>query len=183
LLRLLAGLSPAAKGQYFFDGESVDAASLKKAAFSNRLHQRIGLVFQNPEVMLFNHSVAAEIAFGPLQLRLSEQEVESRVSDMLRLFGLEQLRERPPYALSGGEKHRTALAAVLAMNPEVLLLDEPYTGLDEETAALLTRILQQLHQAGKTILAATHDASVVGKICTRQITLNSSHQIVEDRKL
>ena len=102
----------------------------------------MGYVFQNADTQLFCGSVEEEVAFGPIQMRLPEAEVRERTEDCLRLFGIEKLRERPPYHLSGGEKRKVSLACILSLNPEVLILDEPLAGLDEKTQDMLLTFLK-----------------------------------------
>ena len=149
----------------------ITAAWLKKQANAKRFHKRIGYLFQNPEVMLFNASVREEIAFGPRQLGLSEAETEARVRDCMALFGLEPLADKAPYQLSGGQKKQLALAAVLALNPEVLLLDEPLAGLDRGTREKLLALLTELLAAGKTLILATHDDALCAALGARSLEL------------
>ena len=114
LLKLLNGLVFPQRGQYLFDGQEITEAGMRDHRFSKRFHQRVGFVWQNPDVQLFCTSVAEELAFGPQQLGLSEAEVRARVEDALALLSLERLRDRAPYYLSGGEKKKTAIASVLS---------------------------------------------------------------------
>jgi cobalt/nickel transport system ATP-binding protein len=171
LFRVLNGLSLPQKGVYRFDGTEITASWLKKQANAKRFHQRIGYLFQNPEVMLFNASVREEIAFGPRQLGLAEAETAARVRDCLALFGLEPLADKAPYHLSGGQKKQVALAAVLALNPEVLILDEPLAGLDRRTRERLLALLTELKDAGKTLIAATHDEALCEALRARVLAL------------
>ena len=172
LFRVLNGLSFPQKGVYRFDGTEITAAWLKKQANAKGFHKRIGYLFQDPEVMLFNASVWEEVAFGPRQLGLAEAEVEARVRDCLALFGLESLAGKAPYHLSGGQKKQVALAAVLALNPEVLILDEPLAGLDKRTRGRLLELLTELRAAGKTLIAATHDEALCNALeaCIVELT-------------
>ncbi len=171
LFRVLNGLSFPQKGSYRFDGTEITAAFLKKQANAKRFHRRIGYLFQNPDVMLFSATVWEEIAFGPRQLGLSEAETAARVRDCMALFGLEPLAEKAPYHLSGGQKKQVALAAVLALNPEVLILDEPLAGLDRKTGERLLVLLSGLKQAGKTLLIATHEPALLEGLADRRIEL------------
>lgn len=173
LFRVLNGLSLPQAGVYRFDGTEITAAWLKKQANAKGFHKRIGYLFQDPDVMLFNASVWDEIAFGPRQLGLTEAEVEARVRDCLALFGLEPLAERAPYRLSGGQKKQVALAAVLALNPEVLTLDEPLAGLDKRTRERLLELLAELRAAGKTLIAATHDEALRAALEARVLELTT----------
>ena len=161
LFRVLNGLSFPQSGHYRFDGMEITRDWLKKQANAKTFHKRVGYLFQNPDVMLFNATVREEIAFGPRQMGLSEAALEARVRDCLALFDLEPLADKAPYHLSGGQKKKVALAAVLALNPEVLILDEPLAGLDRRTREQLLTLLTQLRQAGKTLLLATHDEGLI----------------------
>lgn len=180
LLRLLNGLVIPAAGSYAFDGEEVTAARLREARFSRSFHQRIGLLFQNSEAQLFCTSVRDEVAFGPRQMGLAEEEIGRRVADCLSLLGIDALADRVPYHLSGGEKRKVALAAVLSLNPEVLTLDEPMNGLDPRTKRFLRDFLGALNRAGKTIVCATHDFEYVDGLFRRAVVFSADHRIVRD---
>ncbi|MDH7499745.1 MAG: ABC transporter ATP-binding protein, partial [candidate division NC10 bacterium] len=101
-----------------------------------------------------------------------------RVEDVMEMLGIGELRGRPPYALSGGEKKRVAIASILSMNPQVLILDEPTNGLDPRTQQWLIELLAELHLAGKTLITATHDLSIVAEIADRALVMNESHNLV-----
>lgn len=118
-----------------------------------------------------------EIAFGPVQMGLSEAEVRERTEDCLKLFGIEKLRERPPYHLSGGEKRKVSLACILSLNPEVLILDEPLAGLDEKTQDMLLEFLQNFHKAGKTLITITHNRQLAETIGNRFAVMNEDHEL------
>ena len=137
----------------------------------------MGYVFQNADTQLFCGSVEEEIAFGPIQMGLSEEKVKQRTEDCLRLFGIEKLRERPPYHLSGGEKRKVSLACILSMNPEVLILDEPLAGLDESTQKMLIDFLKKFHAAGKTLIIITHNNQLAKELGTRFIQMNENHEL------
>ena len=171
LFRILNGLSFPQSGTYRFDGTVIDSAWLKKQTNAKRFHKRVGYLFQNPDVMLFNATVRDEIAFGPRQLGLSETEIETRVRDCMALFGLETLAEKAPYHLSAGQKKKVALASVLALNPEVLILDEPMAGLDAKTQKQLLSVLAELKSAGRTLLLATHNPPAVESLADRTVRL------------
>lgn len=180
LLRILSGLATPNRGQYWFHDQPITAAYLADAQHRQRLHQQIGMVFQNTDVQLFNTSVAEEVAFGPRQLGLSAAAVEQRVTDCLALTACTTLRDRVPYQLSGGEKKRVALASVLALNPDVLLLDEPLNGLTIAAQQQMLTLLQRLRAAGKTIIMASHNFQQVQAVGQRFIIFNSAHQIAAD---
>jgi cobalt/nickel transport system ATP-binding protein len=122
--------------------------------------QRVGLVFQNPDDQLFAPTVEQDISFGPMNLGLDEDDVYRRVDESLLAMGIEELRERPVHSLSFGQKKRAAIAGVVAMRPEVLILDEPAAGLDPQGVGSLLAILEERHQAGTTLIMATHDVDL-----------------------
>lgn len=161
LLRILAGLSFPQSGRYVFDGTLIDRGYLKDNRNSKRFHKRVGFLFQNPDIMLFNPKVYDEIAFGPRQLGLGEAEVDMRVRSVMEMFSLTELSERVPYHLSGGQKKKVALASVIVLDPEVLILDEPMSGLDSGNREWLAGFLCELKAAGRTLLMATHDAELM----------------------
>ncbi|CAJ1224696.1 Nickel import ATP-binding protein LarO [Lactiplantibacillus xiangfangensis] len=180
LLRILSGLASPKSGEYQLHGQAVTAAYLTDAQQRQQLHQKIGMVFQNTDVQLFNTSVAEEVAFGPRQLGLSASAIEQRVNDCLQLTACEDLRDRVPYQLSGGEKKRVALASVLALNPEILLLDEPLNGLTIAAQRQMLTLLQRLQAAGKTIIMASHNFQQVQTVGQRFIIFNRLHQLDAD---
>ena len=161
LIRILSGLSFPQEGSYFFKDIRIDELYLRDNRRSKLFHKEVGLLFQNPDTMLFNTTVFDEVAFGPRQMGLSDEEVEERVMDCLKLLGIEDLKDRVPYHLSGGQKKWVALAAVLSLNPEVLILDEPFAGLDRKRGEQLVSLLKELKQAGKTIIMASHEEDLL----------------------
>lgn len=177
LLKLLDGLIFPSEGKVRAFGARLSEQALQDDGFSRGFRRRVGFVFQNSEAQLFSPSVREEIAFGPLHLGLPPDEIEQRVGDTLHILGLEHLRERPPYHLSGGEKKKVALASVLAIDPEVLLFDEPTAGLDPKTEDFLLTMMAELNQAGKTIVTATQDMSIVETIADRAIVLGEDHRL------
>ncbi len=140
----------------------------------------MGFIFQNSDAQLFSATVRDELAFAPLQLGLSAEQVEQRIIETADLLGITPLLDRPPYKLSGGEKKKVALACVLTANPEVLFLDEPTNGLDPRTQFWLVEFLASLQNAGKTIITATHDLSIVEEIAQRVIVLRENHTVAAD---
>ncbi len=192
LLKLLSGLIFPIQGQITAFGHELTENALQDPVFLQPFRQKVGFVFQNSDAQLFSATVWDELAFAPLQAGLSPQETSRRVEDVAKLLGIEHLLERPPYRLSGGEKKKVALACVLSVNPEVLFLDEPTNGLDPRTQFWLVEFLMALKQAGKTIITATHDLSIIEDIAERAIVVNENHtlaadgpvlQILSDRKL
>ena len=180
LLKLLAGLLSPQKGTFRAFGRGVSEKDWNDDAFSGGYHRRVGFIFQNPDVQLFCSTVKEEIAFGLLQQELPAKTAGERVRDVSALLGIESLLEKTPYKLSGGEKKKVALAAVLAMNPDVLILDEPTNGLDPRTQVWLVRLLASLSEAGKTIVASTHSLELVTKISDRGILFSEDHKIAAD---
>ena len=123
----------------------------------HHLRSRVGLVFQNPDSQLFSASVKEDVSFGPLNLGLDSETVRNRVEEALQAVGMAECADKPVHNLSYGQKKRVCIAGVLAMRPEVLILDEPMAGLDYAMQGELARILEQLHSEGMTIIIATHD--------------------------
>ena len=177
LLKLLNGLVYAEEGTYKFDGDVIDEKSLKDNVFSKRFHQRVGFIFQNSDVQLFCGNVEEEISFGPRQMGLSEEEVKRRTDDVIALLGIEDLRERAPYHLSGGEKRKVAIACSLSMNPEALVLDEPLAGLDRKTQEWLVGFLLDLKKAGKTLIVSTHNDELAHTLADRLVVIGDDHSI------
>jgi len=130
----------------------------------------VGLVFQNPDDQLFSPRVFEDVAFGPLHMGLPEDEVRARVGQALAAVGMSAYADRTSYHLSLGEKKRIALATVLSMNPRVLALDEPSSGLDPRARRSLIRLLQGLN--GQTLLIASHDMRLVRELCPRMVILD-----------
>lgn len=155
LLHLNGTLKPR-QGGILLDGQPVgyDHRSLQ------RWRSRVGLVLQEPDDQLFSASVYQDVSFGPLNLGLSEQETRIRIAEALAALGIVELTERATHMLSFGQKKRVAIAGILAMRPEILLLDEPTAGLDAQGVGQLLEVLQRLHEMGKTLVFATHDVDL-----------------------
>jgi cobalt/nickel transport system ATP-binding protein len=164
LLRLLGGLAFPEKGSVLFCGESLTEDRLQDGEFGYQFRRRVGLVFQNPDVQLFSPTVFDEVAFGPLQLRWPKQEVRSQVAQMLDIMKITHLKDRSPHHLSTGEKKRVALASVLVLDPEVLLLDEPTAALDPTSASQMIDFLVGWRGGVKTVITATHNLDIVDDI-------------------
>ena len=172
LLRILDGLYFAPVGSVRFDGEILTAERLRADGFGFAFRRRVALVLQNPDAQLFNPTVFDEVAYAPLQLQWKREDVLRRVADTLSLMALDALRDRPPYRLSGGEKKRVALASVLVLDPEVLLLDEPTAALDPRSQGQLIDLIQQWKGTNKTIVTATHQLDILEDIADRVIVLD-----------
>ncbi|MEQ1946147.1 MAG: ABC transporter ATP-binding protein [Bryobacteraceae bacterium] len=164
LLRTLDGLFFPASGSIRFRGQTLDRSQLEQDSFAFDFRRCVGMVFQNPDMQLFNPTVFDEIAFAPLQLGLPKDEVIRRVKNTLERMELSQLQARPPHRLSGGEKKRVALASVLVLDPEVLLFDEPTAGLDPRSESQIIDMLIGWGGEGRTVITATHDLGLVEDI-------------------
>ena len=168
LLKILDGLYRPTSGRIWAFGEEItDAADDPERA--RWLHRRVGLVFQDPDVQLFSPTVYDDVAFGPLQLGWPEEQVREHVEHALRAMEVSHLADRAPYELSGGEKKRVAIATVLAMDPEVILLDEPTANLDPRTRVALVHLIRGMRDLGKTVILTTHELDIVPILATRVV--------------
>ncbi|MBI4699982.1 MAG: ABC transporter ATP-binding protein, partial [Deltaproteobacteria bacterium] len=172
LLKLLDALIFPSAGAARYHGRPLDAATLGDAAFRRRFRGEVALLFQNVDAMLFNTSVADEIAFGPRHLGLPD--VAARVVRWAETFGVAQFLDRPPFELSGGEKKRVALGAILAIEPKVLLLDEATASLDPAAAGHLLDLLAGLD--GVTVVSSTHNLTVAEELGSRAVLLAPGRQ-------
>lgn len=164
LLRMLDGLYFADSGSVAAFGQTLSEERLMDDEFAFEFRRRVALVFQNPDVQLFNPTVFDEVAFGPLQLRWPKDEIRRRVAEMLDRMEIAHLKDRSPHRLSGGEKKRVALASVLVLDPEVLLMDEPTAALDPKSQSMVVDFLVGWSGGAKTVITATHDLDVVEEI-------------------
>lgn len=180
LMKLINGLILSENGSYFFEGEEINNKNMQNEEFSKAFHKKVGFVFQNSDVQLFCSNVYDEIAFGPRQMGMNEEEVQKRVDDTLKLLKIEGLRNRQPYHLSGGEKKKVSIASVVVLNPDVYIFDEPMNGLDPKTKRFLKDFMITINSAGKTILCSTHDFEYVKGIFKRAVVFSSDHTIIRD---
>jgi cobalt/nickel transport system ATP-binding protein len=171
LLRMLDGLCFPSSGSLRFCGQPLTEKGLQDEAVFLSFRRRVALVFQNPEVQLFNPTVFDEVAFGPLQMGWSHDEVLTRVNGSLEQMRIMHLRDRPPYRLSSGEKKRVSLGSVMVLDPEVLLLDEPTAMLDPRSQSELIDLIQNWKGASKTVVTATHQLEIVEDIADRVVVL------------
>src|SRR5262249_9686378 len=179
LWRLLDGLYFATSGEIRFQGEALTEERFGDDAFACSFRRRVGMGFQNPDVQLFNPTVFDEVAFGPLQLRWPKDEIRARVMATLGTLGIAHLKDRSPHRLSGGEKKTVALASVLVLEPEVLLLDEPTAALDPKTQSQIIDLLVGWGGGAKTIVTATHDLGSIEEIADHCYVLDRGRVIVE----
>ena len=183
LLAILNGLVYPTSGELFAFGNEITEEvfdAIKDNEFRTYFRTKVGFVFQNSDVQLFMPTVYEEIAFGPLQLDFSPEEVKTRVEDVLAMMDIDKLRDRSPHTLSGGEKKKVCIASVLVNNPDILLLDEPSAGLDPRTQLWLVELLQELGRAGKTVITATHDLEIIEMISERAIVMGEDHRVKMD---
>ena len=178
LVQMLNGLFKPTEGTVYFKDNDIfkNPKELRKFRFN------IGLVFQYPENQLFEETVAKDIAFGPKNMGLSEEEIEAKVRKAARFAGLrEELLERSPFDLSGGEKRRAAIAGVIAMEPEVLILDEPTAGLDPVGKDVLLSQIEAYHkESDNTVLLVSHNMEDIARISDRVLVMNSSEAVMFD---
>ena len=177
LLKILVGLYPLSAGEYLFKGIKVDAALIKDRKKIANIYKSIGLVFQNSDIQLFNNSVRDELAFGPEQMGLSDEEVKERVDEILRLLKIEHLQDRIPYHLSGGEKKLVAIDSVLTMNPDVYIFDEPFNGLSPSYRELILKLMKSLKDSGKTIIISSHHFNQLKDIADKIFVFSKEHTI------
>lgn len=154
LLMHLNGIYLPQRGKVRVMGQEVNARTARE------IKSRVGLVFQDPDDQVFSSTVEEDVAFGPVNMGLPPAEVKRRVDEALAAVQMEDYRDRPPYHLSYGQKKRVAIAGVLAMGPEIIVLDEPMAYLDPQGKDTLLEILDRLHRRGTTILVATHDVDM-----------------------
>ena len=176
LLKLLNGLVEPSSGEVLYKNRSLVGALVHDAALRRTFRKEVVLLFQNIDAMLFNSTVRDEIAFAPKQLGLKD--IDRTVDRWADTFELKELLDLPPFTLSGGEKKKVALAAIMALDPEVLLLDEPSAHVDPAGVAWLVDFLQSL--AGKTVVCSTHNLSLVAELGERVIVLSKDRTIMFD---
>ena len=180
LLKILAGLLYPQEGEFSVFGEATNEKKFMDDKFAKNYHRRIGFIFQHSDVQLFCSNVEEEIAFGPLQLGLPDSEVRQRMNDVINMLNIEHLKSKTPFKLSGGEKKKVAIASILVMNPEILILDEPTNELDPRTQRWIVELLMNLNKAGKTLISSTHNLELVQEISNRSILFDENHKIVAD---
>ena len=182
LLLLLAGLIFPATGSVKFSGQELKEDSFQDTSFQKTFRTKVGVVFQNSDIQLFNSSVEEELEFGLTQLGLSADETRRRLKRYMELMDIEHLKDRHPQYLSVGEKKRVAIAAVLAMEPEVMLLDEPTAGLDPRTSRHLMDTINILSAEQKTVITATQDIHIVAEIADRVVVLGEDKAKAADAR-
>jgi cobalt/nickel transport system ATP-binding protein len=180
LLKILDGLLFPDRGAVMAFGEPLSEKRLNEGSRQRLFRSRIGFVFQDADIQCFSPTVREELAFGPLQLGLTIDEVERRVQDALGALRLEPLADRYPYRLSGGEKKRVAIASVLTIDPEIYLLDEPTANLDPAAEGILIDLLASFTDQGKTLVIATQDLLLARHIGDRAVILGADRRLAAE---
>lgn len=177
LTQLLNGLEKPSSGTIYYNDEDIQADGYER----RKLRQKVGLVFQYPEHQLFEVSVIKDVEFGPRNLGLSNLDVEKRSFDALKHVGLsDDLLDVAPFALSGGQKRRVAIAGVLAMQPEVLILDEPTAGLDPAGRTEILELLKKLHEENNiTVILVSHSMDDVARYAGRILVMNQGELVLD----
>ena len=177
LTQLLNGLEKPSSGTIYYNDEDIQADGYER----RKLRQKVGLVFQYPEHQLFEVSVIKDVEFGPSNLGLSNLDVEKRSFDALKQVGLsDDLLDVAPFALSGGQKRRVAIAGVLAMQPEVLILDEPTAGLDPAGRTEILELLKKLHEENNiTVILVSHSMDDVARYAGRILVMNQGELVLD----
>ena len=165
------------KGEIIYRGEKITKKRL------NHLRKNVGIVFQDAVNLIIAPTLLAEVSFGPMNLKLPREEVLRRVDKALDYMNISEFRERPPHYLSGGEKKRVSIADIIAMEPEIIIFDEPTAALDPLNAQMLEEVLQKMGQEGRTILLSTHDVDFAYRWAERVIVFCQGKVIADDTPL
>lgn len=171
----LNGVRAPEEGEIFLYGTRIDKKNRRE------LIKNVGIVFQDADSQIIASTVKAEVAFGPLNMKLPRQEVEERTIDAMERLDLQAYAERPPHYLSGGEKKRVSIADILAMDSPIIIFDEPTASLDPVNADMLERILEELEQEGKTILLSTHDVDFAYRFADRALVFCEGKLIADGK--
>ncbi len=177
LLQHLNGLLKPDEGTIIIGGADITAEGISMV----EIRKRIGLVFQYPEYQLFEETVAKDVAFGPRNLGLSDEEIEERVKEAIELVGLDydEIKDRSPFELSGGQKRRVAVAGVIAMRPEVLILDEPTAGLDPKAHRDMLAMIEEVHRrTGNITILVSHNMADIARLSDQILVIDSGHLVV-----
>lgn len=169
LAQHINGLLKPTSGRVLLDGQDIH----QKGCNKKEVRRKVGLVFQYPEHQLFEETVAKDVAFGPKNLGLGEAEIAERVREALENVGLTEpgIAEKSPFELSGGQMRRAAMAGVLAMRPEILVLDEPAAGLDPQSREDMLQLISGLHQKGATVVMISHAMDDVARFASRAVVM------------
>jgi cobalt/nickel transport system ATP-binding protein len=177
LLHIMNALIFPDSGEVSFKGKPVNEKSINKDSSGIDLRKSMGYVFQNPDIQLFCPTVFDELLFAPLQLNLPPETARERAEQTLTFLDIKYLRDRAVYMLSGGEKKKVAIASVLTMNPDILLIDEPLSSLDPKTQTFFIDLLLELNHSGKTIIFTTHQLDLIDHLQPMVAVLSEDHTI------
>lgn len=180
LQKLLAGLIYPTSGMLTAFGRPITAKAMLDKKFCRAFRQKVGFVFQNSDVQLFCPSVLDEIMFGPLSLGMDNAAAKKRAQELMDYAGISSLAHYLPQHLSGGEKKKVAVAAILSVNPDVLIFDEPTNGLDPRSQRWIMDLLKELSSRGKTVILATHHLDLAAQLADRVLVLGEDHRIIAD---
>lgn len=173
------GLTEPTSGCVKIEGKPI---SFEKDELLLKVRQKVGIVFQDPNDQLFAPTVKEDIAFGPMNLGLSYDEVEKRVEDALKMVGMENYEDKTPHHLSGGQQKRIAIAGIIAMKPELMILDEPTAGLDPDGVEKVLNIMNQLNEEGMTLIISSHDIDMISKYADKIFVLYNGEIIESGNK-
>lgn len=171
LIQHLNGLLKPKSGSILIDGVDITGKDVKM----RDIRRQIGLVFQYPEYQLFEENVHKDVAFGPLNLGLTQEEADERVVEAINLVGLnyEEIKDRSPFELSGGQKRRVAIAGVIAMKPQILILDEPTAGLDPKAHADILQMIEKIHAVqGNSIILVSHNMGDIARLADKVLVMD-----------
>lgn len=178
LLKMLNGLVFPTTGSYRYCGEEITRARMRERDWARRFRQEVVLLFQHPDAMLFNPTVRDEIAYGPRKLGWAD--ADERVNHWAKELGLQSMLDKPPFTLSGGEKQKVALAAILALDPKVILLDEPSASLDPKATGWLVDFLLDTEA---TVVVSTHNLSMAAEFGNRCLIIGNERRIAYDGRV
>ncbi len=178
LLAVLDALIFPQKGELRFMNQLISESTLNDPEFHKFFRRSVGFVFQNPDIQLFCPTIREDILFGPQHLGLNKSKIKNNFDKVIDLMKIQQLLDRSPHQLSIGEKKKVALASVLIIEPDVLLLDEPTAGLDPQTIRDIIAVLVSAHESGKTVVMATHDLHIVEEIADIIHVFGSNRTII-----
>ncbi|MEF9955051.1 MAG: ABC transporter ATP-binding protein [Clostridium sp.] len=165
------------RGDIIYRGKKILRSDL------NELRKNVGIVFQDADNQMIASTVRAEVSFGPMNLKLSKEEVRKRVDETLTYMNLENFRDRPPHYLSGGEKKRVSIADIIAMKPEIMIFDEPTASLDPFNTQILEGVLERLSDEGKTLLISTHDMDFAYRWAERVVVFSNGRILADGTPL
>ena len=171
------GVLQSEHGEIFYRGQKMTKKTM------NDLRKNVGIVFQDADSQIIASTVQSEVSFGPMNLKLSRNDVRDRVDEALSYMNLTDFRHRPPHYLSGGEKKRVSIADIIAMHPEIIIFDEPTAALDPVNADMLEEVLEKMAQEGKTIMISTHDVDFAYRWAERVVVFCDGKIIADDAPL